>query len=166
METRSTDSWAGDSVVSMGASSRVRALLLVAVVLNLGYPLAIPARAQGLMHPTIVRGWLFDPGLTQWGYWYSPCYPFVSCFAYQQFQIWERRQERLEELRSGQAQPSFGVQNTGTGLADRGGGRTTRSTNDADVQPAYADSGRIRDQYAGSGDFLPEFLDRPGGSSQ
>ena len=88
-------------------------------------------------------------------------YPFVSCSAYQQFQILERRQERLEELRRGQqTPPSVVMQNKGATVADRDSGQATRPTNDADVRPDYIGSGRIRDQYAGSGEFLPEFLDR------
>jgi len=117
-------------------------------------------RAQTTMQPVITWGWPYDPMLVRWAYWYSPCYPFVSWSAYDQFQVWERRQERFEELRRGQQTlPSVGMQNKGATVADRDGGRARSSTNDADVRPDYIDSGRIRDQYAVSGEVLPEFLD-------
>src|SRR5215470_17813488 len=46
--------------------------------------------------------WPYGPTLLPyWSYWYSPCYPFASCIAYQQFQMLERRQERWYELRRG-----------------------------------------------------------------
>src|SRR5262245_39396012 len=72
-----------------------------------------------------------------WGYWYSPCYPFASCMAYQQFQILERRQERWEDLRRGQqSHPPSPISM----------GSTTVPLNDMDVKP----------EYRGSGEYLPE----------
>jgi hypothetical protein len=148
----------------MGASLTVRTVVLTAttavgVGLGLGHVPAV--RAQTTMQPAIIWGWPYGPMLMPWGYWYSPCYPFASCSAYQQFRIWERRQERLEELRRGQQGPSsVGIQDMGATVAARDGDRAKRATNEADVRPDYIDSGRIRDQYAGSGEVLPEFLDR------
>jgi hypothetical protein len=134
---------------------------LAAVGASLGYGRVPSVHAQTIVQPGIVWGWPYDRTLMQWGYWYSPCYPFVSCWAYQQFQILERRQERFEQLRRGQqTPPSTGTQNEGGIAANRDNGQATRPSNDADVLPEYIDSGRIRDQYAGSGEFLPEFLDR------
>ncbi len=148
----------------------IRIVLLVAwaaVGASLGYGQVPSVHAQTIVQPAIVWGRPYDPTLMQWGYWYSPCYPFVSCSAYQQFQILERRRERLEELRRGQqTPPTAGIQNKGAIVADRDKGQATRPTNDADIRPEYIGSGRIRDQYAGSGEFLPEFLDRTGRPSR
>jgi hypothetical protein len=148
----------------MRASLMVRTVLLTALAAvgaGLEYGQVPTVHAQTTMRPAIVWVWPDDGALMQWGYWYSPCYPFVSCSAYQQFQILERRRERLEELRRGQeAPPTVGVRNKGATVADRDSGQATRQTNDADVRPDYIGSGRILDEYAGSGDFLPEFLDR------
>lgn len=105
--------------------------------------------------------WPYDPALMPYGgYWYSPCYPFASCWTYQQFQIQERRRERFEELaREQQAPPQ-----------NRSGFPLTRHVGEAkppaaaNVQPAYVESGQVRDEYQQSGDFLPEFLNGTGRS--
>ena len=124
----------------------------IAVVVSRGYSQMPVERAQGVVQP--VPGWVlpYDPALMPyWAPWYSPCYPFASCSAYRQFQIQERRRERLEELRREQpTPPALGID-------------TWRSqvlpTNDADVQPGYLGSGQIRDEHRKSGEFLPEFLE-------
>jgi len=101
--------------------------------------------------PAPAWGWPYDPALTP--YWYSPCYPFASCTAYQQFQILERRRERLQELRREQKPPaSIGIQTPG--------GVATTPTDEAEIQPGYTDSGQVREEYQGSGDILPELLER------
>jgi hypothetical protein len=149
----------------MRGSLMVRTSLLAALAAmgpGPGYG-QVPMRGLTAVQPVIIWGWPYDPALMQWGYWYSPCYPFVSCSAYQQFQLWERRQERLDQLRHGHPMPApAGIQNKGAAMP----GRATRATNDADVRPDYIESGRIRDQYARSGEVLPEFLDRPAGPSR
>ena len=102
-----------------------------------------------------VRGWIYGfAPMPYWGYWYSPCYPFASCSAYQQFQTLERRRERFEELARA---PQPAPQNRNDFPLGRGSGEPTTST-DADVQPGYVGSGQIRDRYLESGDFRPEFL--------
>lgn len=109
--------------------------------------------------PAPMWGWPYDPMLMPyWGYWYSPCYPFASCAAYLQFQILERRQERLEELRRGEQPPASVGTQTSDGLA-AGRGRAARPTDETHVQPGYIGSGQVRHEYQGSGEFLPEFLD-------
>lgn len=128
--------------------SRVVPLVLLAVGM-----LSIPAYGQTAIVPTQVymqpAPWASPWGLTvlpYWGYWYSPCYPFASCMAYQQFQILERRQERWEELRRGQPPQT---------AAPTPARAATAPLNDSDVRP----------EYKGSGEYLPEFLDgtvRPG----
>ena len=128
--------------------SRVAPLALLAAGM-----LSIPAWGQTTIVPAQVYmqpapwAWPWGPAvLPYWGYWYSPCYPFASCLAYQQFQTLERRQERWEELRRGQ-QPQAAVP-----IPARA---ATAPVNDADVRP----------EYKGSGEYLPEFLDgrvRPG----
>ena len=101
--------------------------------------------AQVYMQPA-PWAWPYGPAvMPYWGYWYSPCYPFASCIAYQQFLILERRQERWEELRRGQQQAAVPIP----------AGAVTAAVNNTDVRP----------QYKGSGEYLPEFLDgtvRPG----
>jgi hypothetical protein len=103
----------------------------------------------------LAPGWVYGfAPMPYWGYWYSPCYPFASCWAYQQFQTLERRRERFEELARAQ-QPAPQHRN-GFPLGRRSGEPTTSA--DAAMQPGYAGSGQIRDRYLESGDFLPEFL--------
>jgi hypothetical protein len=105
------------------------------------------AAVQAQIMQSVPMGSPWGPAVfPYWGYWYSPCYPFASCLAYQQFQMLERRQERWEELRRG-AQPRA-AESVPVRAA-------TPPVNDADVKP----------EYKGSGEFLPEFLDgrvRPG----
>ena len=134
----------------------VRAVLLagsVTVMAGLGYGQTAAVQAQINRPRAPMWGWPYDlTVMPYWGYWYSPCYPFASCAAYQQFQILERRRERWEELRRGQQPPaSVGIQSRG--------GFPTPQTDEAQIQPEYIRSGQIRDQYQGSGDVLPEFLD-------
>ena len=132
---------------------RKRPLRAVPLALLAAGTLSVPAYgqsaivlAQVYMQPA---PWAWPWGSTvvpYWGYWYSPCYPFASCLAYQQFQILERRQERWEELRRGQ-QPQAAMP-----IPARA---ATAPLNDADVRP----------EYKGSGEYVPEFLDgrvRPG----
>ena len=100
-------------------------------------------------------GWPYDPTLMPyWGYWNSPCYPFVTCWTYQQFQILERRRERFEELARGQQAPP----QTRDGFPLNRHDDKAKTPRDADVQPAFIESGQVRDEYQQSGDFLPEFL--------
>jgi hypothetical protein len=106
-------------------------------------------------------GWPYDPTLMPYGgYWNSPCYPFASCWTYQQFQIQERRRERFEELARGQQPPTQA--RSGFPLNRRDGEAETLT--DADVQPAFIESGQVRGEYQQSGDFLPEFLNGKGRS--
>lgn len=113
---------------------------------------------RGQINVQAAPGWGWPYGaasMPYWGYWYSPCYPFASCSAYQQFQMLERRRDRFDELARGQQLPP----QTRNGLPlPRRNGEAKRS-NDPDVRPAYVGSGQLRDQYQETGDFLPEFLD-------
>ena len=132
------------------------------VVVSTGYSQMTLGRSQIVVQPVPTWAWPYGPlpmPYPYWGPWYSPCYPFASCWAYQQFQIQERRRERLEELRRGQPPaPGLGVE-TGRGLgADRGLSQMLPSS-DADIQPNYLGSGQIRDEYRQSGKFLPQFLE-------
>ena len=98
--------------------------------------------------------WGYGPApMPYWSYyWYSPCYPFASCSSYQQFQALEKRRERFDALgREQTPRPR-----TRDGFPLGSGGGTTAS--EADVQPDYAGSGKIREQYRKSGEFLPDFL--------
>jgi len=109
--------------------------------------LSVSAYGQTVIAPAQVyiqsAPWVWPYGPTvmpYWGYWYSPCYPFASCLAYQQFQILERRQERWEDLRRGQqAEPVSPIPVASAAVP----------LNDADVKP----------EYQSSGQYLPEFLD-------
>jgi len=103
--------------------------------------------------------WPYDPALPYASPWYSPCYPFASCAAYRQFQLQERRREHFAELRREHPSPPP-VQFD----AARGAGpRQVAPTNDAEVQPAYVGSGRIREEHRRSGEYLQEFLNRQSG---
>lgn len=133
--------------------SVVRAVLLagsVTVMAGLGYGQNTADQRQFNLQLAPMLGWPYDPVVVPyWGYWYSPCYPFASCVAYQQFQILERRRERQEELSRGQQPPaSVGIQ-TRVGVP-------TPQSDEAQIQPEYAGTGRIREQYQRSGEFLPE----------
>lgn len=113
---------------------------------------------RGPINVQAVPGWGWPYGaasMPYWGYWYSPCYPFASCSAYQQFQMLERRRERFEEMARGQQAPP--QTRNGFPLGRRNG--EAKGSNDAGVRPAYVGSGQLRDQYQETGDFLPEFLD-------
>jgi hypothetical protein len=150
------------NTIGQRTSLVVQAILfsgLVTVLPATGYG-QTPIRGQTNLRLAPVWGWPYDPTLMPyWGYWYSPCYPFASCWAYQQFQILERRQERWQELGREQQPPPVGIQTWGGFPAARGRAHATTPSDGADVQPDYAGSGQIQDQYQRSGDFLPEFLD-------
>jgi hypothetical protein len=84
---------------------------------------------------------------------YGRCYPFASCVAYRQFQILEQRRQQSEDLRRRQQPPaSIGIQTPGS--------FATTPTDEAEIQPDYIESGQIRDEYQGSGEILPELLER------
>ena len=102
--------------------------------------------------------WPYDTALPYANPWYSPCYPFASCAAYRQFQLQERRRERFAELRREQPSPPPVQLDAWRGAA----ARQVAPTNDADVQPAYVESGRIREEHRHSGEYLQEFLNRQG----
>ncbi|HXX11676.1 MAG TPA: hypothetical protein VEK05_09180 [Burkholderiales bacterium] len=125
--------------------SRAASIALLATgTLSVGaYGQTAIAPGQVYMQP---GPWPYGPIVPYWGYWYSPCYPFASCMAYQQFQTIERRQERWEELRRG-LQPQAPAPTPS---------RAARApANEADVRP----------EYKASGEYLPEFLEgrvRPG----
>ena len=142
-------------IVSRDGSSLFGTVLLGALLTvapGSGYAQALMDRGQ--IQPAPGWGYGFAP-IPYWSYWYNPCYPFASCWAYQQFQMFERRRERFEELaRAPQPGPPIP---SGLPLGHRSAEAT--SSDDGDVQPAYFGSGRIRDGYRKSGDFLPEFLD-------
>jgi hypothetical protein len=145
--------------------SRLAGAILIAafaaIQSGMGHAQTVTDRGQ-LVRPAPGWGWPYGPAWMPYGgYWYSPCYPFASCAAYQQFQMLERRQERSEELAREQ-QPPPQTRN-GFPLTRHRGEATTSS--DADVQPDYRGSGQTREQYRESGDFLPEFAHgkvRPG----
>jgi len=128
---------------------RTSPLWVVHVCLLIAGMLSVSAHGQTVIVPPQPAPWAWPYGTTvmpYWGYWHSPCYPFASCMAYQQFQILERRQERWEKLRRGQESQAS---------APISAGAPTAPVNDANVKPAYK----------GSGEYLPEFLDgrvRPG----
>ena len=135
---------------------------LFAVFVAPGYSQMRVGRTQTVIRPAPTWGWAYDPALMPyWTPWYSPCYPFASCSAYQQFQLQERRRQRIEELRREPPPPlpSFGKENREGLTAGRGMGQAPPRPNDADVQPRYRESGHIREKYRESGELLPEFLD-------
>src|SRR6201987_873382 len=102
-----------------------------------------------------MSGWLYDPTLVPYGeYWTGPCYPFASCWTYQQFQILERRRKRFEELAREQQTPP----DTRSGFPLTRSDGESRTPSDADVRPAFIERGQVRHEYEQSGDFLPEFL--------
>ena len=146
------------------ASLVVRATLVVgwiAVMLTPGYGQMPGRQGHNVVQPTTIWQWPYDPALMlYWFPWYSPCYPFASCLAYQQFQRQERRRERLEELRKPQPSPATsGSENRGGLTAGLGISGVPPRTNDADVVPGYLGSGQIREEYRESGELLPEFMD-------
>lgn len=103
-------------------------------------------------------GWPYEGTMPPYGgWWYSPCYPFATCFAYQQFQSQERRRERFEALR--REQPASGKAALGVSASTLDRAHAPNQTDDAQVQPGYRGSGQIRDQYRGSGNVLPDFRD-------
>lgn len=125
--------------------------------------LAQPGQAQTtLIRPRAPLMWLYplDPGYPFYpGYWMSFCYPYVSCAAYQQQQIFERRQERFEQLRKETQQPAAGVQINPVPAAK------SPPTDIRQIQPRYLGASQLRPQYETTGDYLPEFLEgktRPG----
>lgn len=129
----------------------VRTILLAGLLTTVACP--VLAQVPAVRAPML--GWPYDPGLMPYGgYWYGPCYPFASCWTYQQFQIQERRRERFEELGRGQ-QPAPQTQ-SGFPLNRRDA--PAKTPIDADVLPAFIESGQVRGDYRESGDFLPEFL--------
>ena len=143
-------------MISKATLSVVRAVLLagsVTVMAGLGYGQTTAVQTQFNIQLAPAWGWPYYPMVVPyWGYWYSPCYPFASCVAYQQFQILERRRERQEELsRSQQPPASVGIQ-TRVGVS-------TPQSDEAQMQPEYVGTGQIREQYQRSGDFLPGALD-------
>jgi hypothetical protein len=135
--------------------------------------LAQPAQAQTtLIRPRAPLMWLYplDPGYPLYpgywgyplfpGYWMSFCYPYVSCAAYQrQQQIFERRQERFEQLRKETQEPAAGVQINPVPAAK------SPPTDIRQIQPRYLGASQLLPQYETTGDYLPGFLEgkaRPG----
>jgi hypothetical protein len=131
------------------APSVVRTIFL-AGVLTMG---VCPVHGQVAAIRVPMLGWPYDPTLMPYGYWNSPCYPFASCWTYQQFQILERRRQRFEELARGQQTPL----QTRNGFPPNRHDEKAKAPTDADVRPAFIESGQVRDEYQQSGDFLPEF---------
>jgi hypothetical protein len=126
--------------------------MFLAGLLTMG---ACPVHGQVPAARVPMLGWPYDPTLMPYGgYWSSPCYPFASCWTYQQFQILERRRARFEELARGQQPPP----QTWNGFPLNRHDDNAKTFADADVRPAFIESGQVRDEYQESGDFLPEFL--------
>jgi len=115
-----------------------------------------------LIRPRAPLMWLYplDLGYPLYpGYWMSFCYPYVSCAAYQQQQIFERRQERLEQLRRETQQPAAGVQINPFPVAK------SPPTDIRQIQPRYLGASQLLPQYETTGEYLPGFLEgktRPG----
>jgi hypothetical protein len=143
------------------AAPIVRAILLsvpIMLVAPSGYGQS-PVHEQIDVQVAQAVGWPYDATMAPYGgSWYVPCYPFASCLAYRQFQTQERRRERFEQLLQ-ERPPADRKEPWGASAAARGKGHATTSIDDAQVQPGYIGSGQIRDQYRGSGDFLPHFRD-------
>ena len=125
--------------------------------------LAQPGQAQTThIRPRAPLMWLYplDPGYPLYpGYWMSFCYPYASCAAYQQQQIFERRQERFEQLRRETQQPAAGVQIDPLPVVK------SPPTDITQIQPRYLGASQLRPQYETTGEYLPGFLEgtaRPG----
>jgi len=91
--------------------------------------------------------------------WYGgwPCYP-GPCMSYQQFKIWERRLEREREL--GQPPPSPPPMGIEAWHAWPGNAlRRVPEADPANAVAQYEESGRVKEEYRDSGEFLPEFLE-------
>jgi hypothetical protein len=132
---------------------------IMALSVGAGHSQMPATRTPVVVQATPLWMWPYDPALIPyWGIWYSPCYPFASCAASQQFRLQERRRERLEEFRREQPPaPALGL-DAQRGFGIYPGQGHVPPTSDADVQPDYLGSGRIRDEHHRSGEYLPDFL--------
>ena len=87
------------------------------------------------------------------GIWVSPCYPYATCTAYRQQQVFESRQERVRQLRRDSEQRAAALQSNPAHDVNR-------APADIDqIQPQYLGTSQRRPQYERSGEYLPEFLD-------
>jgi hypothetical protein len=129
-------------------------------------PSTMRAESRAVIQFGMGWGWPYDPSL--WAdplypgyYWYTPCYPFVSCAEYLRQQMLDRRRQRMEELgkRDEQALPPVGIETWGGLPANQRRRAEAPRTPDEQIQPGYEDRGQVRPEYRGTGDFLPEFLE-------
>lgn len=79
----------------------------------------------------------------------SPCYPYVSCAAYQRLQAQERRRERLDELAREQGQRAAPIPPL-----------RIAPSNPENIRPEFADSGSVREGFEDSGKPLERGPDR------
>ena len=70
----------------------------------------------------------------------APCYPYVSCAAYQRFEAQERRREQLQELAREQAR-----------RAEPPPPLRIAPANPENIKPEYSDSGAVREEFSHSG---------------
>jgi hypothetical protein len=111
-------------------------------------------------------GWPYDPAMWPYPlypgyYWYTPCYPFVSCAEYLHQRSLDRRRRRMEDLGKPDERrlPPVGIETWGGLPANQRRRADAPRTRDDQVQPGYESFGQVRPEYRGSGDFLPEFLE-------
>jgi len=130
--------------------------LLAAVLAAALLSLAMPARCADLHMQGPL---LFVQPLPYLDLWYGdwPCY-LGPCMSYEQFRMWERRLEReRERSRPPQVPPPMGIEawHGWPGNAVR----RIPETDPANVTAEYGESGRVKEEYEASGEFLPEFLE-------
>jgi len=154
---------------SVSRAGKLPALWVAAICLQAGQAGADNVRgdhAQQLA-PFAYERWLWHPPYPDYryspgyrcspgywhspGYWYSPCYPFASCATLLEYELIERRLQRLHDLRRGppQAAPPEALPFGPPGP-------------ESELQPGYRDSGKIRPEFEASGQFRPEFLEERG----
>lgn len=91
--------------------------------------------------------------------WYGgwPCY-IGPCMSYEEFRMWERRLERERERARPPERPSpMGIEawHAWPGNAMR----RMPEGDPANATAEYGESGRVKEEYEDSGEFLPEFLE-------
>lgn len=128
----------GKRVPVHGAPFTARIAYGRAAALALAITIGAPGLAWSADPPVIPRDysdlWWRDRMLI------APCYPYVSCAAYQRFEAQERRREQLEELAREQAR-----------RAEPPHPLRIAPANPENIKPEYSGSGAVREEFSHSG---------------
>lgn len=88
----------------------------------------------------------------------SPCYPFVHCGAFNQYQLLQERRNRLEKFHGQNTkQRKFTFDQLALEYQRRG---KLYRTNENEIVPAHKGDSKIKPEFRDSGAFLPAFLER------